>query len=83
MTKKIKKKRRSEIKQISTKMSASRETDKASKDDKGKNAGTGTMQTNTPNKGQEGKETNTAKQKGNPETQENGTSATTHITQIF
>ena len=55
---------------ILTKMSASGETDKASKDDKENNSVEGTIQTPTPNQGEEGKETNKGnkqrKQKGKP-----------------
>ena len=57
-------KQQSEIKQISTKMSASRETDKANKNDEEMNAGAGTMQAPTPNPGEEGKETNTRNRRG-------------------
>ena len=51
-------KQRSEIKQISTIMSASGETVKSIKDDKGTNAVAVTMKNITPNKGEEGKEKN-------------------------
>ena len=49
----------SDIKQISTKMSASVEAEKSNKDDEETNEGVGNMQTPTPNQGEEVKETNT------------------------
>ena len=46
-------KQQSTIKQIATKLNVSRETDKSSKVYKETNAGAGTMQTPTPNQGEE------------------------------